>query len=78
MQRNLSHTSTRTPCRFYAVQENNLVNVLSPTGVFWGDGDERPFKPTYNYQVMLWVLAVIALWMLVARYLFYRRIFITI
>ncbi|EGD78011.1 hypothetical protein PTSG_09649 [Salpingoeca rosetta] len=58
--------------------ENNLANILWPTGVFWGDGDERPFKPTYNYQVMLWTLAYIGVWMLLARYLFLKRIFITI
>eukprot|EP01147_Barroeca_monosierra_P004204 gene4204-6550_t len=58
--------------------ENNLANILYPTGVFWGDSDDRPYKPTYNYQIMLWTIGFIGVWILVARCMFHRRIFITI
>eukprot|EP00043_Microstomoeca_roanoka_P017928 m.188833 g.188833 ORF g.188833 m.188833 type:complete len:1127 (-) comp16734_c1_seq1:3793-7173(-) len=63
---------------YWNKEENSLVNILWPTGVFWGDSDERPYKPTYNYQVMLWVIAYIGIWMLLARYMYHRRMFVTI
>jgi hypothetical protein len=31
--------------------DKNLTNILYPTGVYWGDSDDVPDKPSHNYQV---------------------------
>ena len=59
--------------------DKNLANILWPTGVYWGDkGDDldRPEEPTHNVAVLFWIFGYIGIWMLVAREMHMRKIYI--
>ena len=58
--------------------DKNLHNLLYPTGVYWGDPNVLPDKPSYNVAVLLWTFGFIVVWMLVGRQLYNQRIFFTI
>eukprot|EP00055_Hartaetosiga_balthica_P014743 m.82829 g.82829 ORF g.82829 m.82829 type:complete len:100 (+) comp8677_c0_seq3:3274-3573(+) len=61
---------------YWSEEENNIVDEAA--SIVGDDDDIRPFNPTYNYRVMLFTLATIAVWMLIARYMFHKKIFIKI
>ena len=57
----------------------SLSNILWPTGELWGDPDyPLPSAPHHNYAVLLWTFGYVAVWMLIARIMFNRKIFIII
>lgn len=66
--------------RFYwGDEDKSLMNLLFPTGVYWGDdGSARAHHPSYMWSVMLWTIAYIALWMLVAYWMHRKQIYIKI
>lgn len=54
----------------YGDTDYSLANVLWPTGVFWGDSgddDHRASTVSHNSAVLVWTLAYILIWTLVAR-----------
>jgi predicted acyltransferase len=54
---------------FYGKRENNLSNVLWPTGIFWGDAsndDHRLLHPSYDVSILVWTFVYIAVWVMVA------------
>ncbi|EDQ89607.1 uncharacterized protein MONBRDRAFT_25125 [Monosiga brevicollis MX1] len=66
-------------CFYLEDPDRSLANILWPTGVYWGDDDDvRPYKPSYNYQIMLWCLAYIGVWVLLGRWMYNNKIFIKI
>ncbi len=64
---------------YWGDSERSLVNLFWPTGVYWGDSnDDQPPAPREDVPTLLWTLGYIALWMVVARIMFNRKIFIVI
>lgn len=61
-------------------EDQNLSNILWPTGVYWGlddDIDDRT-EASHDVKVLLWVFGYIAITMIVAWMMFKRRIFVKI
>ena len=66
-------------CFYWDEPQKNLRNILWPTGVYWGqDDNDRPAHPTYDFRIMIWCIAYIALWAFVAYEMFKRKMFIRI
>lgn len=64
---------------YWEEPKQSLENIFFPTGVYWGDGDDDvPTRPHENVSVLLWTLATIAIWMIVARIMFNYGLFIVI
>ena len=65
---------------YWGDEKNSLANLLWP-GVFWGVQSSdlnRLTKNTYDISVLLWTLGYVFLWVLVARWLHLRKIYIKI
>jgi predicted acyltransferase len=63
----------------YSDTDYSLANVLWPTGVFWGDAgslDIRSPAVSHNPAVLVWTLAYIVAWTMVARYMDKNKIYI--
>ena len=58
---------------------DNLANVFWPSGVFWGPVDgERPTHPSYSMHILLWTVAYIAVWTIVAWWMDRQKIYVKI
>ena len=47
----------------------NLSNILWPTGIYWGDAsddDHRLLHPSHDFGVLVWTIAYIGVWTMVA------------
>ena len=47
----------------------NLSNILWPTGIYWGDAsddDHRLLHPSHDVGVLVWTIAYIGVWTMVA------------
>ena len=45
--------------------QQNLSNILWPTGTYWGDkgqDDHRPLEPSRNWYIVVWALGYISVW----------------
>jgi hypothetical protein len=68
-------------CFYLDDPDQNLQNVLWPTGVYWGEDEDawgERSKATYQIVILLWVLGYIGMFMALAAYMHRRRIFIKI
>lgn len=68
-------------CFYLDKEEQNLQNILWPTGVYWGQDDDdwaTRGKPTHKVEILLWIFAYIGVWMALACYLHHRGIFIKV
>jgi hypothetical protein len=56
---------------------DNLSNILWPSGVFWGPADgERPTRPSYSVHILLWTVGYIAVWTIVAWWMDKKKIYL--
>ena len=65
---------------YWDTPDNSLGSLLWP-GVFWGvqSSDlERLTKNTYDISILLWTIGYIILWILVARWMHMKKIYIKI
>jgi predicted acyltransferase len=58
---------------------DNLGNILWPTGVFWGgevQDDHRPTEPSRNWLIVIWTIGYIAAWSIVAYWMDLKKWYI--
>ena len=66
-------------CFYWGDPDKSLANVLWPTGVYWGEADDKAWSrasPPHDVGVLLWTLGYIGLMVLFAWELQRRRIFL--